>query len=247
MENLFKWRVQLSKYTFRIYYAVKKRLIGSNPEEVFTKIYEQNVWGNPESASGDGSTLTYTENIRNEIPKLIHRLAVGTIFDAPCGDHNWFNKIRFELPVAYIGADIVSELIEANKTKFPSPAKQFIKCNIIVDPPPKADLWLCRDALFHFSDRDIFLTLNNFINSEIDFLLTSSHPYSNLNQDIYTGSFRSLNLELPPFGLPSPDFEIDDWIEGFPVRKLCLWDRPTIARSLSENPEFLKAVDRGLR
>ncbi len=63
-------------------------------------------------------------------------------------------------------------------------------------------------------------------------MLTTTHPLSTQNTDIPTGSFRILNLELPPFGFPEPAVRIDDWIEGHPVRQLALWERQSIARVL---------------
>ncbi len=222
--------------------AIAKRLVRQGPKDVFTRIYEGNEWGNPESVSGDGSTLKYTENIRKEIPELAKRFGIRKIFDAPCGDFNWFSQIDLDSEIEYLGADIVRELIETNRRKYASSRIRFAQCDITEDTLPAADLWLCRDALFHFSDKDIFLTLKNFIESDIHYLLTSSHSDCRSNRDIYTGSFRLLNLELPPFGFPPPIVAFDDWIEGFPVRKLCLWEREALATDLLQNSRVVKAA-----
>jgi hypothetical protein len=95
-------------------------------------------------------------------------------------------------------------------------------------------LWLCRDVLFHFSNADVFKTLENLACSQIRYVLTSSHPACRANRDIATGGFRQLNLRLPPFGFGPPLIEIDDWIEGYPERRLCLWTREAIVASLRE-------------
>ena len=90
---------------------------------------------------------------------------------------------------------------------------------------PDADVWMCRDCLFHFSDRNIWRALQNFLQSDINYLLTTTFPESTENRNIATGDFRPLNLELPPFSFPSPIAQLDDWIEGHPVKKLALWER----------------------
>jgi len=55
------------------------------------------------------------------------------------------------------------------------------------------------------------------------------------NTDIPTGYYRQLNLELPPFGFCKPMVYIDDWIEGYPVRKLCLWSRQALGSCVASN------------
>ena len=46
------------------------------PKELFTNYYHENFWANPETVSGGGSTLEYTENIRREIPKLLEEYKI---------------------------------------------------------------------------------------------------------------------------------------------------------------------------
>ena len=65
---------------------------------------------------------------------------------------------------------------------------------------------ICRDCLFHFSYEDIFKFFENFINSNIKFLLTTSHfnDYNNnksffKNKNILTGDFRKIDLFSEPF------------------------------------------------
>ncbi|MHB1100517.1 MAG: hypothetical protein ACYCZR_13275, partial [Burkholderiales bacterium] len=54
-----------------------------------------------------------------------------------------------------------------------------------------------------------------------------------------TGSFRPLNLEKAPFSFCKPERTIDDWVEGFPVRKLCLWKREYLHSCLEKNKHFV--------
>ena len=105
--------------------------------KVFRSIYKKNGWGSAESISGPGSTLAYTAHIRQQLPAILQSLQIKTLLDAPCGDCNWINKVDL-IGINYIGADIVPEIIEANKINYPD--KNFINANIITDDLPAADL-----------------------------------------------------------------------------------------------------------
>lgn len=213
-----------------------------SPAELFSHYYRNNSWGSEESLSGQGSTLKYTENLRRELVGVWERHGVKTMLDAPCGDYNWVGAIPREGRIHYIGGDIVEELVARNQSLFSDSTTEFRRIDVTTDPLPSADLWMCRDCLFHFSDRDLFRSLGNFLKSDIKFLLTSTHPNSPANYDIFTGGFRFLNLERPPFNLPKASFYIDDWIQGFPVRQLGLWSRKSVAESLRGNKAYRKAM-----
>ena len=131
-------------------------------------------------------------------------------------------------------------MILKNRELYEEENTRFIKIDITQDRLPKADLWLCRDCLFHFSNEDILKTIKNFLESDINYLLTSSHIECRKNRNIRTGSFRLLNLELPPFSFNKPLFTIDDWIEGHPPRQLLLWEK----KMLSDASIFSKALIR---
>ena len=202
-------------------------------KQIFTHYYEARKWGNDETVSGSGSTLRYTENIRRKIPQIAEELGIDVLLDAPCGDHHWFRMIEWAREITYIGGDIVESLVDRNRALYGSQNKTFIELDIVQDSLLKADLWLCRDCWFHLSNRDIMSAIDNFLRSEIRYLLTSTHPDCDCNTDIPTGSARLLNLELPPFNFPSPIRVIDDWIEGFPVRYLALWEQEDLRRHLA--------------
>ena len=212
-------------------------------QAVFTDIYKDNTWEDAESRSGPGSTLQYTENIRREIPRLVSRLGVRLILDAPCGDYNWFKLIP-RTNLSYIGGDIVASIVSSNQNEHGNQNTRFMFLDIMRDELPTADLWLCRDCLFHFSNTDIFLTIDNFLRSDIKYLLTSTHPECKENRDIKTGSFRQLNLELPPFNFHKAIHYMEDWIEGFPPRQLALWDREGLAKVLASNRLLRRARSR---
>lgn len=211
------------------------------PKGLFTEYYRNNFWGNKESVSGAGSTLEYTENIRREIPGLLEEYKIKKFLDAPCGDYNWFQAVKRPQGMEYLGGDIVEELIKQNQAKYGDDHTRFFFIDVISDALPHADLWMCRDCLFHFSYEDIFKTMSNFLRSDINYIFTSVHTDCTANADITTGGARQLNLELPPFNLCKPILYIDDWIPGYTVRRMGLWEKSMIAESVAANAEILKA------
>ncbi|MGC4092011.1 MAG: class I SAM-dependent methyltransferase [Polyangiaceae bacterium] len=220
-----------------LYYRIDRLVLERlrSRQEIFTRHYQTNFWGNVESASGAGSTLDYTKNVRTKLPTLVEDLAAKVLLDAPCGDWNWFRDVSLPADVKYIGGDIVAPLVARNRERFGDARHEFMVLDIATGKLPAADLWLCRDALFHLSNRDILRTLANFLRSDIRYLLTSSHTACTHNTDIVTGSFRELNLELPPFSLCPAALYVDDWVPGFPVRHLCLWERTVLATHLADH------------
>jgi hypothetical protein len=223
----------LQAYSFWRQWFHLRRFKGT--QDLFTSYFRNNEWGCAESRSGPGSTIAFTETVRKGIEDLIGQLVVRIILDAPCGDYNWFRLIPREENVHYVGGDIVEPLIERNRSLYGTNNTAFVKLDITRDRLPGADMWLCRDCLPHFSYKHIFQTIHNFLRSEIPFLLTSTWTECTENTDMPTGSFRALNLELPPFDFCKPLLYIDDWIEGHPVRKLGLWEKQALTHALAAN------------
>ena len=218
--------------------ALRKRRINKTNEKLkkydsvemlFTDYYTNNVWtgGGQETVSGSGSTLKYTEKLRANLPELFEKYKIQRVFDAPCGDYNWFRHIVSN--INYTGGDIVNDLIAKNNTQYANDKTKFIHFDILNDNPPgDYDLWICRDCLLHFSYRHIFEFIDNFKKSEIPYLLVSTYHECNENIDITTGAGRPLNLEIAPFFFPNAVEYIDDSMKGARPRKLGLWFRENI-------------------
>lgn len=212
-------------------------------QDLFTHYYRTNRWNITETVSGTGSTLAYTETLRKQLPDLLKQFAVKRLLDAPCGDYNWFRLIPRERDVHYIGGDIVQPLVENNQATYGNDNTTFISLDITKDRLPHVELWLCRDCLFHLSNKDIFKAIGNFLRSDIQYLLTSIHTECGRNRNVPTGSFRLLNLCAPPFGFCEPILFLDDWVEGYPVRQLGLWDREMLADALASNRIIRRAAN----
>lgn len=199
--------IGFKKTISKIFLKIKLRKLEKNlfkiksVEEKFNYIYSTNYWFDNESKSGTGSNLRSTENIRFHLPKIIKKFNIKKIFDAPCGDFNWMFHVLKSVEIDYIGSDIVEDLINSNK-KFEDDKIKFSKLDIRLNKLPKSDLMICRDCLFHFSYKDIFLFLNNFLSYDIKYLLLTSHlniEHRFANKDIITGDFRKIDLFSKPF------------------------------------------------
>jgi SAM-dependent methyltransferase len=172
-------------------------------ETVFSDIYHNNSWGDPESVSGRGSTLWRTEVIRTELPSLLSALEVKSLLDAACGDFNWMQRVDLG-QVKYVGVDVVPELIKQNRLKYEAARRTFVVLDITRAKLPQSDVILCRDCFIHLSFRDIQVALDNFERSGSFFLLATTHIDVRENTDVESGGWRPVNLCLPPFSFPAP-------------------------------------------
>lgn len=210
-------------------------------EERFTWIHRNNYWSNAESISGPGSTLEQTATIRSALPRLVEDFKLRRILDVPCGDFNWMRHVLADLDVAYIGGDIVRDMVDGLQAKYGDARIAFRHIDLTRDPLPPADVLLCRDCLFHLSFADTRSALENFVRSGIPYLLTTTHKVTPdlANTDIPTGHFRRIDLFSAPYSLPSPPLaRFDDWTAPQPEREMCLWtsDQVRAALSISGTP-----------
>ena len=194
-------------------------------KRLFTKVYERNSWGCPESLSGWGSTCHKTQKIRAQLPQLIRNFNIKTILDAPCGDFNWMQHLDLSDITLYIGLDIVDTIIVENNQKYGTSWRLFFGADIVTTPLAKMDLMICRDCMQHLPDCNVFALLNNIKQSGITYLLASNYPECAENEDLIDSLYATTrityrNLMLPPFNLPKPLCVID---EDFDKKVLCLW------------------------
>jgi hypothetical protein len=194
-------------------------------KETFDRIFRENIWGNPDSRSGDGGGLSQTTTLRSEIPEILSLLKISTFLDLPCGDFNWMKLV--EMNSNYIGADIVPQLINENEQKYESPRRKFIVLDVTREVVPTVDLILCRDLLVHFSFEDICSAYANIIRSASTYVLFTTFPSRFENTDIKTGEWRPLNLSIAPFNFPSPIRIINEncteWNGHWSDKSLGLW------------------------
>jgi hypothetical protein len=212
----------LRLHAWRFRDALQHRVRGRmHRRAIFERIYSQNLWGDPESASGGGSGTAATDVIRRELPVLLARYGIRSLLDAPCGDFHWMRHVAGSLD-HYIGVDIVRDLVERNTRLYESERIHFACSDIVVDPLPSADAVLCRDCFIHLPTRLIRAALANFHASSIRYLLLTNDRDVESYHDIPIGSFRRINFERAPFSFPPPLSVVNENASG--DRQLCLWE-----------------------
>jgi hypothetical protein len=212
-------RLRLRAWRFRD--AVQHRVRGrAHRRHVFERIYDQNLWGDPESTSGGGSGTAATDAIRRELPAVFEQFGIRSLLDAPCGDFHWMKHLAGSLE-RYTGVDIVRELVERNQRLYGTDRIRFAWADIVADPLPTADAVLCRDCFIHLPTQLIRAALANFRSSGVRYLLLTNDRDVESYHDIPIGSFRRVNFERPPFSFPPPLHVINETRGG--DRQLGLW------------------------
>ncbi len=205
-----------------------------NKAKSFDEIYAKNFWGSHESSSGVGSELVKTERYRSALLALIQQQKFQAVFDAPCGDLNWMPLVIEQSAIDYQGGDISTTLVAKLTQQHPSLSiRHFDICR---DDFPRADVWHCRDCLFHLPFVDICAALERFVASEIPYVLLTTHRarWLHRNLDIAQVGFRMIDFERPPFNFPKPLALLPDYRRGidFP-RYVALWPREAITHALA--------------
>ena len=172
-----------------------------NLQQRFERIFSTNLWSAPTSVSGLGSEPDQTGALISELPRLLARLRVRSLLDAPCGDAGWIAKTALAVP--YTGMDIVPDII-ANLQLHAGKNRQFIHGDITCDPLPMVDAILCRDCLVHLSFANISRAIANFKRSGATYLITTTFTEWQVNHDIDDGDWRPLNIEAAPFHWGAP-------------------------------------------
>ncbi|HEX5634660.1 MAG TPA: class I SAM-dependent methyltransferase, partial [Gemmatimonadales bacterium] len=172
--------------------------------EAFRHIHATNLWAGPESRSGLGAGHDQTAALRAQLPALLARRGVRSLLDLPCGDGRWMATVDLG-DIRYLGADLLPELIADNARRHAAPGRDFRVLDLLASPLPAVDLVLCRDCLVHLSFADIARAVANLRRSGSRWLLTTTFPAQNVNEDVVTGDWRPINLQAAPFDWPAPE------------------------------------------
>src|SRR5688500_171296 len=163
---------------------------------VFEKIYRTNFWASGESRSGLGSESGFAAAYRQRLQQCLADIGARRLFDAPCGDLNWILPLARDPALDYVGGDISASLIADTQRRYPDVDLRVF--DVCVDAFPDADVWHCRDCLFHLPFVDVRRALENFTRSGIPYaLLTTHRALVHRNLDVAAGGFRYLDLERP--------------------------------------------------
>jgi hypothetical protein len=184
--------------------ADNKSFAGLNLAQRFQRIHDSNLWGAAESRSGLGSEMDATAVLRMELPRLLAKIGIASLLDAPCGDAGWINAAN--LGVHYVGVDIVPALVGRRQAGAGAGdiGGDYRLADITSDPLPRCDAILCRDCLVHLSFANIERAVANFRRSGAAWLIATTFPGWQNNHDCEDGDWRALNFERVPFSWGAP-------------------------------------------
>jgi hypothetical protein len=195
-----------------------------NRKQHFENIYDKKLWGvYGKTLSGRGSSDAFTNNDSKYISKIITQYNVKSIVDV-CGDFAWQHKFLKDYKGSYIGVDISEKCLLRIKNK----SYTFKQMDICYDTIPSCDLFIARDVLFHLTNEDIKLFLDNIRRSDVKFLMVTTF----LNQQNKASNH---DLTKPPFNLPLKDFFAGNKeISGYECKYLAILDLRRYNESLDE-------------
>ena len=173
----------------------------------FSAVFEQQLWGYNESVSGPGSRRDNPMVISalSALDAVITEFDIKSLADIPCGDFNFLEPILQNFPdLRYVGYDIVQQLIERNKAKYPR--FNFEWFDIVSDVAPRFDLVFTKELLIHLPDSQVVAALSNIQKSGSKFLL-ASNSFGVKNEDLIHDSLgyaRPIDLLAAPYNFPEP-------------------------------------------
>lgn len=171
--------------------------------KLFQITYLNNSWGSPESKSGVGSQLNYTNNIRTNLERVIESYNIKSMFDCSCGDWNWMKHVNLE-NVNYIGNDIVTEIIENNNKNYSSKNITFINGDCVTSlkklEDKSIDLILCRHTLEHLQ-LDYCIDVCKEIKrvAKYAFITSNNAQSDTVNSPFTTDGFSSRQIDLQKY------------------------------------------------
>jgi hypothetical protein len=165
-------------------------------KEIFTEIYDKNIWG----GSGGGSTPENTVEYRAFLQKFLRDYNIKTVVDYGCGDWGFSHLIDWS-GIEYLGIDTVESVIKMNIIKWK-------RDNILFSTymyPTKADLLILKDVLQHWSNANIHQFMED-LDYRHDFkyiLITNTQGESEC--DIEPGQCRGLSAKFEPLKKYNPE------------------------------------------
>lgn len=175
-----------------------------------------------------GSSLEWTQKLRNELPGLYKKYNINSMFDAGCNDCSWSS--RLESSIEYHGGDISLPMIASVWKNYPK--LDVILHDITTDPLPAVDVLFVRDVAIHLNNQDKTALLKNWLHSTIPWLLITQDDYErdnpNVDYDKINFPVACVNWTKAPWNFPDPTDQIWE-TNGYEYgRRLALWHRNQI-------------------
>lgn len=197
-------------------------------QRVFADIWRRNIWGCPETRSGQGSTLAATVGLRAWLEQTWRFLGIRIVADAGCGDLNWMQHLAPGLRF-YFGFDIVPELIAELRQQHQVRKNLFFSvADVVTEVLPECDAILCRDCLTHLSLDAATAALQRFRASGARYLFATTMAEGEIkNRWLPSGYWQPLDLQAAPFLLPPPMLQFNEGGN----KRLGVWSRDQLPLS----------------
>lgn len=166
-------------------------------KEIFTHIYDKNIWG----GSGGGSTPENTVEYRALLQKFLKDYNIKTVVDFGCGDWSFSRLIDWS-GIEYVGVDTVESVINRNIARYQKRNIHFVTYM----HPSSADLLIVKDVLQHWSNENIkdFFDDLEYRHDFKYILVTNTASQEFDNQDIQPGETRGLCARFEPLKKYNP-------------------------------------------
>jgi hypothetical protein len=183
-------------------------------EQIFTHVYEKNIWGNNNNAeyngsSGLGSEISYNKD--NYVPflkKFITDNKIKNIVDLGCGDFLCGKLIYDDLDILYTGYDAYKKVIDSNSKHHSLPKYSFIHLDFCNNKESilNGELCILKDVIMHWPLDNIYSFLDYLVEcKKFKYILICNCCYQNQdNTDIKAGDFRQLSCEYLPLKKYNP-------------------------------------------
>jgi len=176
-------------------------------EQVFTTIYENNLWGNNANAyyngsSGGGSDINYNKDTYVPfLKKFIVDNNIKNIVDLGCGDFRCGKLIYDDLDINYTGYDAYKKIIDYNSQQYPLPKYSFTHLDFSnKESIANGDLCILKDVLQHWSLDNIYNFLDYLVENEKFkyILICNCSIQAEDNTNIPNGYWRHLSCDYFP-------------------------------------------------
>lgn len=177
-------------------------------EEVFTNIYECNLWGDNNNneykgSSGEGSCIEFNkDSYVTFLNKFIIDNNITNVVDLGCGDFRCGKLIYDDLNILYTGYDAYKKVIEYNSTQLSLPKYSFKHLDFCNNKTEiiNGDLCILKDVIQHWTLDNIYTFLDYLVeNKKFKFILICNCAYQTENNtDILNGNFRPLSCDYLP-------------------------------------------------
>ena len=184
-------------------------------EQVFTGVYETNMWGNNNNteysgSSGDGSDIEYNKD--SYIPflkKFITDNNIKNIVDLGCGDFRCGKLIYDDLDILYTGYDTYKKVVNYNSKCNSLPKYSFTHLDFCSNKESiiNGELCILKDVMQHWSLDNIYTFLDYLIeNKKFKYILICNCGQQKKdNEDIQTGGHsRPLSCDYLPLKKYNP-------------------------------------------